>query len=67
MPQVRPLMPPPLFDAAHAPGASAADVAQKPSHGAHGAAADAAAPAAMDDIQASLEVLSHGSFAICHC
>lgn len=57
MPQVRPLMPPPLFDAAQVPGTSAAHAAQQPSHGAHGPAADAQAPAAMDDIQASPQLL----------
>ena len=60
MPQVRPLMPPPLFDAAHAPGTSAAQAAQQPSHAAQGSAAKAAAPAAMEDIQAGLQILNHG-------
>ena len=56
MPQVRPLMPPPLFDAAQAPGSSAAhaaQAAQQPSHGAQGPRAEAAAPAALDVLQAS--------------
>ena len=59
MPQVRPLMPPPLFDAAQAPGTSAAQAAQQPSYAAHGPAADAAAPAALDDIQVSLQLLPY--------
>ena len=32
MPQVRPLMPPPLFDAAQAPGTSAAQAAEQQFH-----------------------------------
>ncbi len=59
MPQVRPLMPPPLFDAAQAPGTSAAQAAEQQFHGAHRPAADTAAPAAMDDIQARSQLLSY--------
>ena len=60
MPQVRPLMPPPLFDAAHASGTPAGQAAQQPSHGAVGSAADAAVPAAMEDMQVGPQMLHHG-------
>lgn len=64
MAQVRPLLPPPLFNApsaahAEAPGtsadhaAAAAHAAQQPSHGAQRAAGQAATPIAMQEMQAS--------------
>ena len=50
MAQVRPVVPPPLFDAANVPGTSAAHAAQQPSRGAYGAAA--VNPLPVEDMQA---------------
>lgn len=50
MAQMRPVAPPPLFDAANVPGTSAAHAGQQPSRGAYGSAA--AKPLPMEDMQA---------------